>query len=304
MFQCPAVGRSRGWWISFCLFTAIVVLTNCPQSQAQVVIGSTGAGWQTWSLAQDTNHNFIDLNSNGAPYWDVPFLAFGQSSGGNPANKSVGWCMTSTGDCQGLGSALVAPGPLPFWGFPYNSATDTGGALDPKVYLKSTITSTQSYQATLFLNTATNTFEINEFGWFETNSTGTVLGTKHVLFQGSGFPAGTATPDPVGKTVTFTPTQYFGFYYSDVSDPETLNGPEHGCFAYTIFAFNDQDCTAAGTGAGPGQGDHVFAIFLQQNQNPNHPPTYWVAGQDPSTCGNDGDCNLTIVRVRQHPTDD
>ena len=67
----------------------------------QVLIGSAGAGFQTWSLATDANHKFIDLNSNGAPFWDVPFLAFGQYSG-NPANKSVGWCLTSTGDCQGI----------------------------------------------------------------------------------------------------------------------------------------------------------------------------------------------------------
>jgi hypothetical protein len=121
----------------------------------------------------------------------------------------------------------------------------------------------------------------------------TANGTKHVLFQGGGFPPGTLTPDPVGKTVTFTPTQYFGFYYQDVSDPETLNGPIHGCFAYTIFTFNDEDCTQAGAGSNvPGQGDHVFAIFLQQSD-----PTYWVAGQDPSMCNFDGDCNLTIVKV-------
>jgi hypothetical protein len=273
--------------------TAIVVLSVCAASHAQTLIGSLGAGWQTWNLAQDVNGNFIDLNSNGAPYWDVPFLAFGQYSG-NPAAKSVGWCMTSNGDCQGIGSALFAPGALPFWAMPYNSATDTGGALDPTMYFKSR--SEQSYQATLFLNTATNTREINEFGWFETNSTGTANGTKHILFQGSGYPPGTLTPDRVGKTVTFTPTQYFGYYYSDVSDPEFLNGPEHGCYAFTIFTFNDEDCTAAGSGNNvPGQGDHVFALFVQQA---NQDPTYWIAAQDPSMCNNDGDCNLTIVRVR------
>ncbi len=108
-----------------------------------------------------------------------------------------------------------------------------------------TIRGGQSYTATLFLNTATNTTEINEFGWFQTNSTGTLNGTKHVLFRGSGI-THNLTPDPVGTTVTFTPTQYFGFYYSDVSDEEDDNGPPHGCWASTIFAFNDEDCTAAG----------------------------------------------------------
>ena len=285
-------GRTNRVWV---LLLAMAVLATCMASYAQTamsstaqitLIGSPGAGWQTWNLATDVYSNFIDLNSNGSPYWDVPLLAFGDYSG-NPADKSVGWCMTSNGDCQGIGSALFAPGPLPFWGMVYDAATDTGGAIDPKMYFK---TSRQSYQATLFLNSATNTREINEFGWFETNSTGTVNGTKHILFNGSGYPPGTQTPDPIGRTVTFTPTQYFGYYYSDVSDPETVNGPEHGCWAYTIFTFNDEDCTAA-----TGQGDHVFAVFLQQS--PGQAPTYWVAGQDPSMCSEDGDCNLTVVKV-------
>jgi len=165
----------------------------------------------------------------------------------------------------------------------YNAAADTGGAIDPKVYFGNG--SQKTLQATLYLNTATNTREINEFGWFETNATGTVLGTKHKLFQGTGY-SQTLTPDPVGKTVTFTPTRYSGFYYNDVSDPQTSSS---GCNAYTIFAFNDSDCTNAS-----GQGDHVFAVFLQ----PDTDPIYWVAGQDPTGCTADGDCNLTLVKVQ------
>jgi hypothetical protein len=266
------------------LVIAMALWAMCGMSYAQNLIGSSGAGWQTWNLAKDVNGDFIDLNSNGYPYWDVPFLAFSFGAyGGTPAAKSVGWCMTSTGDCQGVGSALSAPGPIPFWGMPYNAASDSGGAIDPKVYFGNA--SGKTLQATLYLNTATNTREINEFGWFETNSGGTVNGTKHKLFQGTGF-SQTLTPDPVGKTVTFTPTRYFGFYYNDVSDPQTSSS---GCNAYTIFAFNDSDCTNAS-----GQGDHVFAVFLQ----PETDPIYWVAGQDPSACTFDGDCNLTLVKVQ------
>ncbi len=285
-----------GWTICLCLLTIIALATASTASPAQTLIGSPGAGWQTWNLAQDSNNEFIDLNSNGQPFWDVQLLTFGNyATPKNPSNKSIGWCLTSTGDCQGIGSALFAPGSIPFWSMPYDAPSDTGGVMDPKVYFRRNST---SYTATLFLNTATNTYEINEFGWFETNATGTVNGTKHVLFHGSGYPAGTSTPDPVGTTVTFTPTTYFGFYYSDVSDPETLNGPEHGCWAYTIFTFNDEDCTQAGTVAnGPGQGDHVFAIFRQSNLGV---PTYWIAGQDPSLCSEDGDCNLTVVRLRRN----
>lgn len=297
--------------IRLTLMIAMTAVAICGTSYAQTLIGSAGAGWQTWNLAVNPtdDHNYVDLNSNGAPYWDVPLLTFGDlatggtfngtsvSTGQNFANKSVGWCLTSTGDCQGVGSALVAPGPLPFWGMAYNSATDTGGAMDPAVYFSTgRNTGDPTYQATLYLNSATNTVEINEFGWFETNSTGTVNGARHVLFQGAGNPPGTNTPDPVGKVVTFSPTQYFGFYFQDVSDPQTVT-PYQGCLAFTIFAFNDPDCTAAGTSSyGTGQGDHVFAIFAQMVSG--RPSVYWIAGQDPATCDADGDCNLTIVKVR------
>ena len=262
---------------------AMALLAMCGTAYGQNLIGSPGAGWQTWNLSKNALGEFTDLNSNGAPYWDVPFLAFSFGNYyGNPAAKSVGWCLTSTGDCQGVGSALYAPGPIPFWGMYYNSATDVGGAIDPKVYFGNG--SQQTLKARLYLNTATNLTEINEFGWFETNSTGTLNGPKHRLFQGTGA-SHTLTPDPIGKTVTFTPTRYFGFYYNDVSDPQTATS---GCNAYTIFAFNDSDCTDAS-----GQGDHVFAVFLQ----PDTDPIYWIAGQDPSACTFDGDCNLTLVKV-------
>ena len=283
---------------SLILLIALVACVTC--ANAQQLIGSPGAGWQTWTAAADAFGNPIDLNSNGAPYWDVPWGASG-SYGGGLAEKNVGFCLTSTGDCQGIGSALFAPGAVAFWGMPYDSASDTGGARDNKVYFNST---GGVLFATLYLNASANPREINQFGWFETNSTGTVNGPKHLLFQGSGEPPGTLTPDPVGKTVRFQPTAYFGFYYSDVSEPAcpdgtsepcTVPGPLHGCYASTIFSFNDPRCTEA---AG-GQGDHDFAVF-NQNLGPN--PTYWIAGEDPADCTNfDGDCNLTLVKVTQEP---
>ena len=36
---------------------------------------------------------------------------------------------------------------------------------------------------------------INEIGWFDTNASGTVIGTKHVLFRGAGNPVGSTIPD-------------------------------------------------------------------------------------------------------------
>ena len=270
------------------LILLIAAWAICGTSYAQTVIGSSGAGFQTW--------NTSDLNDNDAPFWDTQFGGSQPNSEGSPAEKNVGFCLTSSGDCQGIGSALFAPGTLPFWGMPYNSATDTGGALDPKVYFKAAAVSTssstktattsggtggtgmQSLKATLYLNSSANPIEINEFGWFETNATGSVIGNRHMLFQGSGVPTGTLTPDPVGSTRTFTPTQYFGYYYSDVS--------EGGCFAYTLFNFNDPNCF----------GSHNFAVFSTSPGSSR--ATYWIAGEDPQEClNNDGDCNVTLVKV-------
>src|SRR5579863_3219600 len=152
---------TRNWKIALCLVTVIALATACTASMAQTLIGSTGAAWQNWNLDKDSNGRFLDLNSNNQPFWDVPLLTFeGYYVNKSPANKSVGWCLTSNGDCQGVGSALVAPGPLPFWGMSYSASSDTGGAIDPKVYFK-TNSSGESFQATLYLNSATNTYEIN-----------------------------------------------------------------------------------------------------------------------------------------------
>jgi hypothetical protein len=274
---------------SLTLLIAITLVMVCVTASGQTIIGSSGAGWQTWNPA-------ADLNNSGAPYWDVIWGASGGGyAEGSPAEKNAGFCLTSTGDCQGIGSALAAPGPLPFWSMPYDSVNDSGGVRDNTVYFRS---NGGQLKATLYLNNSANPSEINEFGWFETNSTGTVIGNRHKLFQGSGEPPGTLTPDPVGKTVSFTPTRYFGFYYSDVSEPACpdgtsgpCSGPYHGCYAYTLFNLNDARCTETGGF----QGDHDFIVF----QQPYTDPIYWVVGEDPVDCiDQDGDCNLTMVKVR------
>lgn len=285
------------------LLTAIAAVLICGTSSAQTVVGSAGSGWQTWTLG-DNNTIPSDLNDNSAPYWDVTWETFSNTYGGTPADKNAGFCLTSTGDCQGLGSGASAPGALPFWGTPYNSATDTGGARDNTVFFRS---SGGRLRATLFLNFSANPTEINEFGWFETNSTGTVIGNRHMLFQGSGEPTGSLTPDPVGKSVVFTPTRYFGYYYSDVSEPACPDGsdannldppcgnaslPLHGCYAYTLFNLNDAKCTESGGN----QGDHDFIVFKDGSTSLH--PNFWIVGEDPTDCTDqDGDCNLTIVKV-------
>lgn len=175
---------------------------------------------------------------------------------------------------MGIGSHASAPGPLPFWGMSFDSVNDVGGALDPKVYFLSS-PSDRTLNATLERQFTTVPGEINEIGWFETNSTGSVVGTRHILFRGGGVPPGSAIPDPVGKKVTFKPTQHFGYYFRDVS--------ENGCLAYTLSSFNDANCA-----------NHDFVVF---STNPGSPrSTFWIAAEDPPGCG-DGDCNLTLMKI-------
>jgi hypothetical protein len=280
------------------LLIAIAAVTICGTSNAQTLIGSTGAGWQTWTVTPISS-NQPDLNDNGSPWWDLQWNA--ASTNGfyaqGPADKNPGFCMTATGDCVGVGSQGLAPGTLPFWGQPYDSVNDANGLRDDKVYFRS---SGGRLRATLYLNATANPSEVNDFGWFETNSTGTIVGTKHLLFSGTSITYD-QIPTPTGTSVVFTPTRYFGYYYSDVSEPACLDGtdepcadpnaPEHGCYAYSIFTLNDARCTEVGGG----QGDHDFVVF--KDGTPTR-PNYWIAGEDPADCAsNDGDCNLTIVKV-------
>jgi hypothetical protein len=303
--------------ISFIVLVGFAVLATCGTSYAQTLIGSPGAaGWQTWSIddilcgEELSGNNAPDAcipvsGSSGipAPYWNAEFGASRPNDEHSPAEKNVGFCMTSRGDCQGIGGALFAPGALQFWALtkfnPGNGLLGTGGARDPNVYFKNSGTSTRSgyrwnsYKATLYLNASAVPCGINAFGWFETNAAGTTVGTMHQLFQGTGEPRYSCAlvPSSVGSTFTFTPTQYFGFYYSDVSEPTQVNGvDDHGCYAYTLFNLNEPNCQPNNQGA------HDLVVF-STNPGSSH-ATYWIAGEDPADCTTqDGDCNMTIVKV-------
>jgi hypothetical protein len=186
---------------------------------------------------------------------------------------------------------------------PYDPVADTGGARDNTVFFRS---AGGRLRATLYLNATANPNEVNDFGWFETNSTGSVVGTRHLLFSGTGVTKD-QIPTATGTSIVFTPTRYFGFYYSDVSEPACPDGtdpsnldpqcgnaalPLHGCYANTLFNLNDAKCVDA-TG---GQGDHDFVVFKDGGSSTH--PNYWVAGEDPADCANnDGDCNLTMVKI-------
>ena len=278
------------------LLMAIIAWATIGTASGQTLIGSSGSGWQTWTVTPISSDQ-PNLNDNGAPWWDLQWNA-AHTNGyvdRGPADKNPGFCMTATGDCVGVGSQGLAPGALPFWGQFYDSIGDTGGLRDDKVYFRS---NGLRLRATLYLNASANPSEINDFGWFETNSTGTSVGTKHLLFSGTGINYD-QIPTPTGSSITFTPTRYFGFYYSDVSEPACPDGTDcgdpnavfHGCYAYSVFTLNEPRCTEVGGG----QGDHDFVVF--KDGTPTR-PNYWIAGEDPADCAtNDGDCNLTIVKV-------
>jgi hypothetical protein len=301
------VRTNRGWTICLCLFAVIALATACAASQAQVLIGSSAAGWQTWTVTP-ISYNQPDLNDSGAPWWDIQWAAAGSYGNSTTADKNPGFCITATGDCVGMASGAFAPGALPFWATPYDSVNDSGGSRDNTVYFRST---GGALVATLFLNATANPNEVNDFGWFETNAAGTLSGPKHKLFSGTGVTKD-QIPTPTGTAVAFTPTRYFGFYYSDVSEPACPDGtdpyltdvqcgnpslPLHGCYAYSLFNLNDPKCVES-TG---GQGDHDFVVFSANARFTSH-PTFWIVGEDPADCAtNDGDCNQTIVRVSPAP---
>jgi hypothetical protein len=333
--------------IGFMVLVALAVLATCATSHAQTLIGTQSVGqnigaWQSWSIddiecGEETSGNGNTYNTcipasgqsgTPAPYWNYEFGSSRPNDESYPAEKNVGFCMTSRGDCQGLGSALSAPGTLDFWALTYftpgNGNLGKGGSRDPIVYFKNSGTSTRegyrwnSYKATLYLNATAVPCGVNAFGWFETNSTGSIIGTRHELFSGTGEPrySCNSTPSAVGTSLTFTPTQYFGYYYSDVSEPACNDGstdPQnftpygcpsavgggngHGCYAYTLFNLDEPRCTNNDTNPnGNTNGDHDFVVF-STNPGSSH-TTYWIAGEDPGDCTNqDGDCNLTIVKV-------
>jgi hypothetical protein len=162
----------------------------------------------------------------------------------------------------------------------FNSGKDTPGTgvMDPKVYFHRDSSAHEELKATLELQftTSSEAKAINEFGWFETNGSGSVIGAKHVLFRGAGNPPGSTTPDPVGKKVEFKPTEHFGYYFADVS--------EGGCHAYTLSSFNETNCND----------NHNLVVFSTHPDS--HHATFWIAGEDPPGCG-DGDCNLTVIKV-------
>ena len=116
---------------------------------ADTVIGTAGAGWQTWSLP---------LNESIPPYWD--------NTSSDGSQKNVGYYISNTGFFAG-GSG---PGVIPYWG-------NNDGTFDPNFYFQNG-TSTE----TVLRIEISGLSHANEFGWYDTT-----LGTPvlHTIFTGS-----------------------------------------------------------------------------------------------------------------------
>jgi hypothetical protein len=232
------------------LLVLALALLTAPATALADTIQTTASpnpyGWQSW-VAGNT-----DLDQDGRPYWDH------RSYDSPYVGMNIGNCLSGFGSCSMTG----APGVIPFWGTPYNSGTDIGGAFDPNYFFwKDSTGSTAALMLEIagFRNT-------NVFGWFETNSTGTSLGTRHELFSG---PEGVGTPP-----ITFTPTTYYGFY---------LTTQEH----YTFY-------TLSSLGSDPG--NQHFAVFQDG-------PSYWLGMEDLKfNCNpSDKDYQDMVVRITPAP---
>jgi hypothetical protein len=226
-------------------------------------------GFQTWTEAT--------LNNNdGVPYWNVPSnYPFPPFKEGN-----VGFCLTT--GCAGELRPGPPPGPIPFWG-------DTGGGLDPNFYFQRG--AAPALQATLEVSLANldteGRRETNSFGWFETDRRGsTVIGHPQPLFSAT---------DPVGTVATFQPTEFYGYYFHDLSE-SSFSEDLGNCLVFTLSSLNTTPC-------GQNELFHFMAAFAN---NPTSPlththSTFWVAGLNAVSECVSNDCNLTLVKVDEVP---
>ena len=97
---CAAHESRRG--LGLLIVAALWTGASCAPSNAQTVIGSPGAGFQQWTVG--------NLNNNKAPNWDD----FTLNASGVNQSKNMGFCLTGTGDCVGIGTLASAQERYPF----------------------------------------------------------------------------------------------------------------------------------------------------------------------------------------------
>jgi hypothetical protein len=141
---------------------------------ADMIIGSSGAGWQSWTLS--------DLNNNGNPYWD--------HSSSDVGNKNIGYCLTS----NNCGLYDTPPGVIDYWG-------KITGAADSNFYFQGSAGSNDDFTLLLELAGLKNS---NIFGWYEIDPVTKAKGNNHIIFNGT---------DGAGAEQTFTLSQFYGFFF-------------------------------------------------------------------------------------------
>src|SRR5262249_4928936 len=130
--------------------------------------------------------------------------------------------------------------------------------------------------ATLQVSLANNR-ETNSFGWFETDSQGsTVVGHAHPLFSAT---------DTLGSHATFQPTEFYGYYFHDLSESQ-LNEDLGNCLVFTLNFSNTAPCNSLASPGAPViyQPPHAMAVFAT-NPSGNAATSFWVAGLNaPQEC--------------------
>ena len=149
------------------VLVGLVGLLVGSSAHADLITGSAGADWRTWSTS--------DLNENRTPYWD------GASSDGS--YKNIGYYLTNSG---AFNEWTSGPGAIPYWGI-----NSTNGGYDTNFYFQSTASS----------NIAAIQIEIagyanlNSFGWYNVDTPG----VKYKLFDGPAGAGTIATFSPTGN---------------------------------------------------------------------------------------------------------
>ena len=133
---------------------------------ADSIQGTSGAGLQGWGNSAYWNNGSFD-----------------------GPNQNVGFCLTASGGCTGLGAN--APGKLSYWG-------NSDGSADSNISFQSG----GQLQATVMLTVAGNA-PYNVFGWYDTSNPSVL----YPLFTGS----------LSGATATFTPSANYGFFLIGVA---------------------------------------------------------------------------------------
>ena len=165
----------------------LAAVALAPMAFGDTITGGTLASFPTTPISGTAT-----AGSQGSPYWNDASL--------DGTDKNVGYFLTGTGGFNG--------------GTNYNPATQlTNGTANPVNASTAFDFLRDSSTDTLIMLGAFSNFggttagtPYDVVGWYETDATGTVNGTKHQLYAGGSEQAA------VGQSLAFNPTAFYGFY--------------------------------------------------------------------------------------------